>query len=117
MAKLIITVGAQLDYVGNRVSQPETKRDQVMRKLSHQFGGCTVNEHIGSWVDDYGTLIQEKGYTFTVLTNELNDHLANDMAQLVRLTFNQHTVVMEHNGKAYFVADESEYFTNTQGGI
>ena len=117
MSKLIITVGAELDYVGNRVSQPETKRDSVMRRLSHQFGGCTVYEHIGSWIDEHGTMIQEKGYTFHVLTNELNNHLIDDMAQLVRLTFNQHTVVVEVDGKAYFVADETEYFTNTQGGI
>lgn len=116
MSKLIITVGAELDYVGNRVSKPETKRDSVMRRLSHQFGGCTVFEHIGSWIDEHGTMIQEKGYTFHVLTNELNDHLVNDMAQLVRLTFNQHTVVVEVDGKAYFVADETEYFTNTLGG-
>lgn len=114
--KITITVGAQLDYTGAKVSQPERKRDEVMRRLAHQFGGVTVNETIGAWIDEHGTMIQEKGYRFECLTDAHSEHLAHDMAQLARITFNQHSVVLETDGKAYFVGDESEYFTNTLGG-
>lgn len=114
--KLTITVGAQLDYTGARVSKPECKRDEVMRRLAHQFGGVTVNETIGAWIDEHGTMIQEKGYRFECLSDSHNSHLAHDMAQLARITFKQHTVVLEVDGKAYFVADESEFFTHTLGG-
>lgn len=115
--KIIITVGAQLDYTGAKVSQPERKRDEVMRRLAHQFGGVTVTETIGAWIDEHGTMIQEKGYRFECLAHELNEHLAHEMAQLARVTFKQHTVVLEVGAKSYFVADESEFFTNTLGGM
>jgi len=115
--KITITIGAQLDYTGAKVSQPERKRDEVMRRLAHQFGGVTVFETIGAWIDENGTMIQEKGYRFECLAESHNEHLAHEMAQLGRITFKQHSVVLEVDGKAYFVADESEYFTTTQGGI
>jgi len=105
--KIVITVGAQLDYSGNKVSKPETKRNLVMKTMCKHFGGVTVTETIGAWLDSNDTLVQEKGYRFESLTDEIDEtklqKLGLTIAEIARTTFRQEAVVLEVNDKHMFV--------------
>jgi hypothetical protein len=83
-------------------------------QLSENFGGCTVTPHCtGYWIDTKGELIEDK---ITLLSSFIADDwdinhkgieswslIARNIAEDIRVKFNQDCVSLEINGELYFI--------------
>lgn len=48
-------------------------RRECVAVLSKRFGGCTLTEHEGGWIDPAGAVLTEPGFTLTVYTRDMHD--------------------------------------------
>ncbi|MBQ9348642.1 MAG: DUF3574 domain-containing protein [Oscillibacter sp.] len=77
------------------VFPPEEARNRAEEILVDHFGGYTMQEARGGWVDDSGTLIQE--YTLVIYLSDTTSEAVHTAADELMGVFNQGTVLIQAN--------------------
>lgn len=93
-----------LDIATERVEQA---KKSTLTNLTKLFGGCTVQETTGTWLNN-GQLEEEKNYS---LLSNFNDSLLTTgtieqvklFAEHLKTFLNQDAVSIKVNGKLYFI--------------
>lgn len=78
----------------------------IAAELSELFGGCTVTNGVGTWIDEKNELIEERVYLCTSYMSELtNDQKIKviSLARLIKSGFSQDCVSLEVNNVLYFI--------------
>jgi hypothetical protein len=91
-----IVIGAERTHMGERISDADRRIKIAKAILSDRFGGYTAYPHQGGWYDDDGTLVEEIGWTFHVITGlSLEEHMrVVDTADDIGRVYDQDTVVV-----------------------
>ena len=77
------------------VFPPEEAQARAEEILIDHFGGYTMQEAKGGWVDDSGTLIQE--YTLVIHLSDTTSEAVHTAADDLMDAFNQSTVLIQAN--------------------
>ena len=91
----VLYVGTNDKDTNQPVFAPEEAKEALKNILIQRFGGYTIQEANGGWIDDAGTEYQE--YTLVVYLSDttLDDvHAASD--ELIRV-FNQSSILIQSN--------------------
>lgn len=107
MQMVTITIGTGYDVNNCKI---EEERFQVNLTMTHSllsdiFGGCTILESEGSWKNQRGQLIREKGITVKTAVDGMNTSLKDVLAlgQNLATVWNQESVMVEYNGGVSFI--------------
>lgn len=83
------------------------KRAAVIRDVCTMmglvFGGFTMADGVGGWVDDNGHIVQEKVTVVTSYCSELDIQRMFNLANHVKTMLSQDCVMFTADGAAYFV--------------
>ena len=100
MFKMTITAGAQYDRNGRVIADFPQKLRAINKHIAATFGGYTVADTFGGWINGEGQLVEERGtqwqvYMPRVLHGDAAQKIAHDLAALVGAVLNQESVVAE----------------------
>lgn len=88
--------GIQLDKDKNQIAMREQEKmlDRIGAWANHQFGGYTLTETVGSWVNPGGYTFSERGRTLTVYTDQRGTFAALGMAERIKEELRQEAVMV-----------------------
>lgn len=102
--RFVITTGVGYTRDGVQISDVlrEMHIDTLLKYAAEKFGGATLIEHRGSYVNRKGECIMEDSISFQIYTSEKKKIL--DFADDVKFLFKQESVIVaEHNAKVKFI--------------
>ncbi len=104
---LTLTIGMEQDKDGERISesvQAENKR-MTMSYLSDLFGGVTVIESEGAWMNGKGELVIEKGITVKTAIDMKSRSISDVFAivENINVWHKQEAIMLEFDGSVYFI--------------
>ncbi len=107
MLKMVtFTIGMEKYGNGNEIDREsqEFSRKATMRYLSDLFGGVTVIENEGAWVNGRGELVVEKGITVKTAVDTTSKSLSDVMAiaENLNVWHMQESIMIEFDGMVYF---------------
>lgn len=62
----------------------DTNKLEVARKVTKAFGGCSISENVGGWLDDSGKSYIEYSYNITVITGKPTNSLKKFFTRLAK---------------------------------
>lgn len=94
MVRLTIIVGTQFDKFSRPIdfNVSEHLRNELINHACNVFGGITSIASVGSWKNEEGNYISEKGIILTVLADNANN--GETFAKYARDLFSQNSVVL-----------------------
>lgn len=110
MVKMVtFTIGMEKDANGLNIepAMQDWNKQCTMRYLSDLFGGVTVIESEGAWVNGRGELVVEKGITVKTAVSTNNKSLTDIMAIADSLNawHMQESIMIEFDGMVHFTID------------
>jgi hypothetical protein len=80
-----IVIGTEYDRDGNPIS--ESDRQAAIQYICHHaarwFGGYTIWESRGGWLDSSGNLVEEAGVVLSILAEDRPDEYASDRCHAI----------------------------------
>lgn len=96
MKRIVITAGVEYSEFGHRLKP--WLLDEVLAYLRTAFadtvGGFTETDTLGGYNHTDGRYVQEKGKQWTLFYDGSNPHMGRDLAEVVRSSLLQESVVL-----------------------
>lgn len=93
MRETKVLFGAGRDRYGLPLTGVNLRLTQIARYASDKFGGYTLYRHNGGWIGPDGRLLEERGFTVSILSDVLPE-AETAFARKVREAFSQASVVL-----------------------
>lgn len=80
--------------------------DLVLKTLSKLFGGATMQEGMGGWLDQKGNIVKENVTIVYSYASTINDEIENQLVQLCEILLkdlSQESIALEINGNMNFI--------------
>ena len=91
----VLYVGTNDKDTNQPVFPPEEAKEMLKSILIKRFGGYTIQEANGGWVDDAGTEYQE--YTLVVYLSDTTLDAVHSVSDELIRTFNQSSILIQSN--------------------
>ena len=91
----VMYLGTNSQTTGSAVCGPEEAKEIVKSVLIKYFGGYTLQDASGGWVDDDGTLYQE--YTVVIYLSDTTDEQVHAAADELIQVFDQSSILIQRN--------------------
>lgn len=83
----------------DRDRQPIPDLDRSIKRIKQAacscFGGFTLVESAGGWLNPEGIVVEEKGYVLTILTSNNVDHVTRFAHAFILMELNQAEIMLE----------------------
>ena len=91
--RVTFTVGMGFNSENKRIRNAKSLQSKAIASLSNRFGGVTVYNGIGGWIDN-NKLITEPSASFIIEAKKISKLAIRQTATLLRQMFNQTAVMV-----------------------
>ena len=91
----VMYLGTNDQDTNQPVFTPEEAKEKVKEVLIRRFGGYTIQEASGGWIDDDGNEFEE--YTLVICLSDTTEEQVHDAADELLSLFNQSSVLIQTN--------------------
>ena len=95
-----IIVGGEYDRDGTPIHEPESDRIRaaILTQAARTFGGVTLTDTHGAWVDKDGEMVEERGFQITVYVMDVAERKVGEFIRFVRIAGRQTSVLVDAGG-------------------